>query len=339
MNRSFGANLVSVHLLCVLCLGCTGGHGSLGGEGLVDGAASGTPAAAAGADAGREGPLYAGVAPVASRIGADGGTASRLYFAVVGDTRPAGRDDVAGYPSAVIGAIYGRIAALDPAPTFVVSTGDYLFASERGTSAHAQVALYASARALYPGPLFPAMGNHECTGATASNCGSGNPDGVTDPLRAFEQGLLGPIGRKEPYYEVDVEGEGGAWSAKLVVVAANAWSAAQAAWLEAAMTRSTTYTFVVRHEPSYATAAPGVTPSEAIMARHPYTLALCGHTHSYERSREREIVVGNGGAPLTGSKSYGFAVVDAQPDGSLAVDMVDYATGRTDPDFHFTIGP
>ncbi len=335
MNRSFGANLVSVCVLCLLCLGCTGGRGSFGNEVPLDAA----PPGAAGIDADREGPLYTGAAPVVARIGADGGTASRLYFAVVGDTRPVARDDVAGYPSGVIGMIYGRIGALDPAPAFVVSTGDYQYASERGSSAQAQVALYASARALYPGPLFPAMGNHECTGATNSNCGSGNPDGMTDPLRAFELGLLAPIGQKEPYYEVDVEETGGAWTAKLVVVAANAWSPAQAAWLEAAMSRPTTYTFVVRHEPAYATTAPGVTPSEAIMARHRYTLALCGHKHSYERSSEREVIVGNGGAPLTGSKSYGFAVFDQQPDGSLAVDMVDYATGRTDPDFHFTVTP
>ena len=336
MNRSFGASLLSLQLLDVAC---TGGHGSLGVEAPLDGAAPAAFASMAGAEAGREGPFYSGAAPVVSRIGADGGTASRLYFAVVGDTRPVGRDDVAGYPSGVIGMIYGRIAALDPAPAFVVSTGDYLFASERGSSAQDQVALYASARALYPGPLFPAMGNHECTGATASNCGDGNPDGMTDPLRAFEQGLLAPIGQKEPYYEVDVEETGGGWSAKLVVVAANAWSAAQASWFETALSRPTTYTFVVRHEPAYATTAPGVAPSEAILARHPYTLVICGHKHSYERSSEREVIVGNGGAPLTGSKSYGFAVVDQAPDGMLAVDMVDYATGRTDPDFHFIVGP
>ena len=36
------------------------------------------------------------------------------------------------------------------------------------------------ARAKYPGPWFPAMGNHECNGYTASNCGSGNTDGLTD---------------------------------------------------------------------------------------------------------------------------------------------------------------
>jgi hypothetical protein len=258
----------------------------------------------------------------------------------VGDTRPAERDDVAGYPSAVISRIYERIAALDPPPTFVVSTGDYQFASVGGDgqAARAQLALYASARSRYPGPLFPAMGNHECTGATVSNCGAGNADGITEPFRAFEDTLLSPIGQP-PYFEVDVAGSDRSWSAKVLVLAANAWDAGQAAWLDGAMARATTYTFVVRHEPASAPTAPGVMPSEAIMARHPYTLVICGHKHTYEHPREREIIVGNGGAPLTGSKSYGFGVVDQESDGSLAVDMVDYASGRIDPAFHFTVTP
>ena len=32
--------------------------------------------------------------------------------------------------------------------------------------------LYLAARQPYPNVQFPAMGNHECTGATASNCGT-----------------------------------------------------------------------------------------------------------------------------------------------------------------------
>jgi hypothetical protein len=317
-------------LLAWLSYGCGALDGSSASSGPASSAEPGAPA---------PGPVYPGAAPLVSHVGADGGTASRLYFAVVGDTRPAAKDDVAGYPTAILSMIYGRLGALDPAPAFVVSTGDYEFASAAGGTALAQVALYAKARALYAGPLFPAMGNHECTGATASSCGSGNPDGVTEPLVAFEQQLLAPIGRTSLFYEVDVGAPGGAWTSKTLVLAANAWSAEQAAWLERAMARPTTYTFVVRHEPAYVATAPGVTPSEAIMARYPYTLAICGHKHSYERTRKREIVVGNGGAPLTGSKSYGFAVVDQQPDGSLAVDMVDYASGRTDPEFHFVVGP
>jgi hypothetical protein len=324
-----------------LVLGCLGltSCGNLGTGGTLppDAGAAAETALPEGLDAGL--PYQSGGA-VVSHVGADGGTASRLYFAVVGDTRPAERDDVAGYPSGVISKIYERIAALDPQPAFVVSTGDYQFASPGGSgeAARAQLALYASARSRYAGPLFPAMGNHECTGATASNCGAGNADGITAPLRAFEDTLLAPIG-KPLYFEVDVAASDRTWSAKVLVLAANAWDARQAAWLERAMARATTFTFVVRHEPANVPTAPGVMPSEAIMARHPYTLAICGHKHTYEHPREREIVVGNGGAPLSGSRSYGFAVVDQQPGGSLAVDMVDYASGRPDPAFHFVLTP
>ena len=48
--------------------------------------------------------------------------------------------------------------------------------------------------------------------------------------------------------------------------------------------------------------------------------------------------MGNGGAPLSSNaKSYGFAVVSQQPDGSVAVDMVDYLSGQADPTFHFVL--
>jgi hypothetical protein len=263
---------------------------------------------------------------------------SRLYFAVVGDTRPAATDDTGGYPTAVISKIYATMSALTPAPTFAVSTGDYQFTSTYGNEGPAQIDLYLQARAAYGGVLFPAMGNHECTGLTASNCGPGSADGTTGAYRAYVTKLLAPIGRSAPYYEVDVDGADGSWTSKLLIVAANAWTSDQASWLNVAMTRSTTYTFVVRHEGSNATAAPGVTPSERILASHPYTLAICGHTHTYDHPKRREVIVGNGGAPLSSStKGYGFAVVSQQGDGSIAVDMVDYVSGGADPSFGFVL--
>ena len=71
------------------------------------------------------------------------------------------------------------------------------------------------------------------------------------------------------------------------------------------------------------------------MAQHPYTLALVGHTHTYYHFPGREVLVGNGGAPLSGSKNYGFAIVSQRPDLALAVDMIDYASGLADSKFHF----
>ncbi|MGH7294260.1 MAG: hypothetical protein ACRELB_04980, partial [Polyangiaceae bacterium] len=184
-----------------------------------------------------------------------------------------------------------------------------------------------------------AMGNHECTGATASNCGSGNADGMTNNYNVFLAKLLAPIQQTSPYYEVDVNATDSSWTAKLLFVAANAWTQDQANWLDGAMSKPTTYTFLVRHESASASTAPGVNPAEIIMAKHPYTLSIVGHTHTYQRSSAREIIVGNGGAPLSGGADYGFGMLSQRADGSIAVDIVDYTSGMADTSFHFAVKP
>jgi hypothetical protein len=274
----------------------------------------------------------------------DAGTLATLRFAVVGDSRPAMVDDTAGYPSDVVARIYGDIQALSPRPTFVVSTGDYLFASEPHAGAPSQAGpqldVYLQARARFTGPLYPAMGNHECAGATVSNCGPGATNGVTANYTAFLAKLLAPLGVANPYFSFDMSAPDRSWTAKFVLVAANAWSGVQAAWLEATLASPTTYTFVVRHEPASASTAPGVAPSEAILAKYPYTLAIVGHSHTYLHSADspREVLVGNGGAPLT-SKSYGFAVFSREADGTIAADMLDWQTLAPDAAFHFAVSP
>ena len=130
------------------------------------------------------------------------------------------------------------------------------------------------ARAKFPGPLLPAMGNHECTGATASNCGLGNKDGFPANYSAFLEEMLRPIHQALPYYVARIAAADASWSAKLVFIAANAWDSTQARWLEAALSVPTTYTFVVRHEPNEARSAPGTVPSEAIVVQHPLTLEI-----------------------------------------------------------------
>jgi len=277
---------------------------------------------------------------MADAVGQDGGRVSRLYFAVVGDTRPATVDDTSGYPSTVIATIFRDLQSLDPAPPFAVSTGDYIFASARGGQAGPQLALYLRARAVFSGTVFPAMGNHECTGATASNCGPANADGMTENYSQFLATMLAPLGRTRPYYSFDIGASNGSWTAKFVVVAANAWDSDQAVWLEASLARPTTYTFLVRHEPASAAAAPGVIPSEQILARYPYTLAIVGHSHTYARTGPREVTIGNGGAPLTSpSANYGFGLVQQRTDGAVQVDAVDYATMKRDPSFGFAVNP
>jgi hypothetical protein len=76
------------------------------------------------------------------------------------------------------------------------------------------------------------------------------------------------------------------------------------------------------------------------MARHPYTLAIVGHSHTYGHDREtpRQVLVGNGGAPLS-SKDYGFAVFSQRPDGAIEVDMLQWQTLGADPSFHFAVRP
>jgi hypothetical protein len=276
-------------------------------------------------------------APVTSTIGPTGGTMSRLFFGVVGDTRPPNPDDTPGYPTAIINKIFSDLEALKVHPPMVVTTGDYMFASTGGAEAGPQLDLYLAARAMFTGTVFPAMGNHECTGATASNCGSGSADGLTSNFNAYLGKMLGPIGQTNPYYAVNVNAADSSWTAKFVFVAANAWSPAQASWLDSTLAQPTTYTFVIRHESKSANTAPGVTPSEQIMAKYPYTLSIVGHTHTYEHYSGREVIIGNGGAPISGSKNYGFGIISQRSDGSLQVDMIDYAAGTYDVGFRFAV--
>jgi hypothetical protein len=288
---------------------------------------------------GTPGATYDGGTEPTGTLGVEGGVLSRLYFAVVGDTRPPNQDDTAGYPTEIITKIFADIQALSPRPSFVVSTGDYQYATPTGTQGAVQVGLYLTARAGYSGIQFPAMGNHECTGLTNSNCGTGNADGITNNYTTFLQMLLAPVGQTNPYYELDIAASDQSWTAKFLFIAANAWTQTQANWLAAAMARATTYTFLVRHESASADTAPGVNPSENIMAMHPYTLSIVGHTHTYEHSGPREIIIGNGGAPLSGSGDYGYGMLSQQSDGTIAVDMIDYTSGLADPSFHFAVNP
>ena len=277
---------------------------------------------------------------VNANIGPNGGTESHLYFAIVGDTRPATEDDTAHYPTAIISKIFSDLSGLGTVPPFVVSTGDYQFSNPYGNQSSAQLQLYLNAKGSYPGVQFPAMGNHECTGGTASNCGSGNANGLTNNYNNFMSMMLGPIQKTAPYYAINVAANDNSWTAKFVFIAANAWDAAQSSWLDSTLSQSTTYTFVVRHEPASANTAPGVTPSETIMASHPYTLAIVGHSHEYYHSKyssPRQVVIGNGGAPLATNQNYGYGIVAQRADGALTVDMYDYQSNQAVTSFHFAV--
>lgn len=266
-------------------------------------------------------------APAQLGAGNGGGMLDELRFAVVGDTRPANLDDTAHYPSDIVRQIWVAVEAEQPHPAFAVTTGDYMFASTTTHEQMPQLDLYLGARAAYRGMVYPALGNHECDGYTKSNCGPGGVTGWPENYTAYLQRMVEPLGEHRPYFVERFGATDGSWTAKFVFVAPNAWSADQDSWLERALSEPTTYTFVVRHEPHYSDTAPGVTPSAAIMARHPLTMLIVGHSHIYEHiPAYREIIVGNGGAPLTGTMNYGYVLVVRGPDGLLTVTSYDYAT-------------
>jgi hypothetical protein len=266
--------------------------------------------------------------------GISGGALDTLSFAIVGDTRPPTIDDTAGYPKAVIQKIWQDIEAASPRPAFGVTTGDYMFAKPFGNQSAPQIAAYLAARANFSNVVFPAMGNHECTGGTASNCGPAGADGVTNNYTTFLSKLLAPYGVTQPYYTVNVAATNNAWTAKFVFVAANAWSAAQGTWLAGELAKPTTYTFVIRHEDKVVTQTPGVTPSQQIIDQHPLTLLVVGHTHTFTYYKnEHTIIVGNGGAPLTGAVNYGYVIARQRADGAIELKEYDYSTNAVSQTF------
>jgi predicted phosphodiesterase len=252
--------------------------------------------------------------------GGTGGGGALLKFAVFGDCRPPNPDDTSNYPSAIIAGIF-QLAQANGAQ-FAVGTGDYMFASS-SSAVTAQVGLFNQAKAHYSaGPVYLAMGNHECTGATDSNC----PNLTETPnVQAFMK--MVPAGVTRPYYRIDVDTPHG--KAKLVFIAANAWDSTQQAWLATQLADPTTYTFVVRHESTTSSGVPtGVTASESIVAQHPYTIELLGHTHEYRHVDTKHVISGNAGAPLSGGGSYGLLVVEQLADGNITVSEIDEATGN-----------
>ena len=253
------------------------------------------------------------------------GSGASFRFAIVGDTRPAGINGTSSYPTAIITKIWGDIENESPRPDFAVSSGDYMFASTTGSEQNPQLDLYLGARAQFTNPVYAALGNHECTGATTSNCGSGTTDGVTKNFSAFMTRMAS--GHSDPWYSVSFADPNGAWTAKVVLVAANAWTSAQATWLDQTLSQPTTYTFVVRHESNSASTAPGVSPSRTIIDSHPYTLLIVGHAHTYQHvPSDREVIVGNGGAPLVSGTNYGYGIVDRRTDGTIQFTEYDYSS-------------
>jgi hypothetical protein len=286
--------------------GCGGGSTTSSSGGTTSGGTGAAPP-----------PVYTG------SIGASGGSVSQLYFAIVGDTRPANIDGTSNYPTPIITKIYSDIAALNPQPQFVVTTGDYMFASPSGAEGEKQMSLYmGAARQFSTGPIFAAMGNHECTGATASNCATS----MTNNMKAFMNALVTPIGKATPYYTIPINDTNGKWTAKIVIAACNAWDTTQQSWLAGVLAKPTTYTFVVRHEPTGTSGAPCVSEMDSLLRQNKYDLFIVGHSHTFSHSQQ-QVIIGNGGAPIAGPVNYGFATI-AQGASGFTITQYDYLTAN-----------
>jgi predicted phosphodiesterase len=70
------------------------------------------------------------------------------------------------------------------------------------------------------------------------------------------------------------------------------------------------------------------------MAQYPYTLLIAGHTHTFAYYKnERQMIVGNGGAPLAGSVNYGYVIGRQRADGAIEFREYDYATNAVNTTF------
>ncbi len=251
-------------------------------------------------------------------------SAPTLSFASVGDTRPSktcSSSAACAYPSQIIARLYQQIEALSPPVPLVISTGDYQYNSPGdGTARWQMLQQYLPAAQQFRGPVYAAMGNHECNGYTDSNCTPGGPlpctredvCGITENLSAF-LALLGSMGLpgSRPYYAVGVS-LGGGLTAKFVVAAPNAWDSSQASWLATTLSRRTTYTFLVQHEPNNLDQADASFPAALAEIRslvrqsgqapaglaYPLTLWIVGHTHNFDYDpANQQVINGLGGAP------------------------------------------
>ena len=256
----------------------------------------------------------------AGSIGPNGGAVDLMTFAAFGDMRPPTPNDTAGWPAAVVHSVMAGVAAEHA--QFAVATGDYMFASS-ATSVNAQVDLLMNAERGFPGHIFHAMGNHECTGGVASNCSAASP---TPELTAYLTRLAPGYGA--PYYDFVITTRLG--DAHFVIAAPNAWDGTQQAWLGRVLARRSTYTFVVLHESPDAIGPPAGAPAieQLVQASGtPVTLHLYGHTHEYRHGRPNIVVSGNAGAPLANAGgSYGFVIVSQRADGNVVVTAYDVGT-------------
>ena len=281
------------------------------------------------------------VPPPFGTVGAQGGTVSRLLFGVTGDTRPANGDDVSGYPTSVITNIFGAMQTAGA--QFAVATGDHQYVISSGYSgSQQQLQLYQQAmQALQGKPIFPVMGNHECSESAFCAVGGYSPG----RFQAYMDILVTPYGYSQPYYSFDVKTDNGASIARFILAADTAWDSNQSAWLDQTLSAAQSeakYIFLFRHYPigtltSDANVGPSLQEEESIINKYHYTLLITGHNHEYSRDPNvpNVIVMGLGGAPFATAGGdrpptrfesfWGYLIVEQQGDGTIQVTLYDQA--------------
>ena len=332
--------------------GATGSSSSSGASGSTTSSSSGSSGSSGTTSGGTPG-----------SIGPSGGSIPSLLFAVVGDTRPGMSGDATAcqYPQQIINGLYQQIEAQSPHPFFTITTGDYMCCgsgcsgSDSGCSSGQQLScaqqagIYTSAAQQFKGQVFSVLGNHECATSTSSNCG---PSGQsTENYTAFLTNILGTFGitpsvyptlaNSEAYYRIDIKSSDATnpWTAKFLMLAANAWDSAQSSWLTAQLATQTTYTFVVRHEPTSTTnCGSGCSDSNSIVqsafGQGQVTMMLVGHSHIYRQDSISggygsgsgggvELVIGNGGAPLS-SGNFGYEICQQVTGGNITCTQYEY---------------
>jgi hypothetical protein len=271
---------------------------------------------------------------VGGPVGPTGGTVDRLLFGMTGDTRPT--DCGSAYPTGIIDNIFTELKG--QGAQFVVDQGDHLFNcsySPAGlASARQQMAAYVSAATLFGQTVFMTLGNHECSGESTTLCDAQGSYGPNPNYTAFMESLR-PISAL-PYYRVDVQTSTGL--AVFLIVADDVWDSAEQSWLTQQLTDAdlrAKYTFVSKHHPNRNTDHPEFQQIFDLVTAHKYTLFMTGHSHYYRHdSRDpRVLVMGVGGAPLSGGNFWGYGTVRQGPDDRIYVTIYDQATNHVEDQF------
>ena len=261
-----------------------------------------------------------GACHAANVVGPTGGSVDLLKFGIVGDTRPPNCDQTTSYPTAIITGIVDQMAQKNV--QFGLDLGDHMYVCNGGQSAaNTQMGYYMQAIARLSRTFFMTQGNHECSSTPCL-------PGSTNPNHVVFMNALAPIS-SSPYYSFNVQTSLGL--ATFVVIADNSWSTTQQTWLDQTLATADTaarYTIVVRHHPQADTSVADNSANMAIIRKHKFSLMLAGHSHLYRHETVdggRDIVLGTGGAPLSGS-FYGYAIIEQLASGKLQVSVYDMSS-------------